>query len=516
MFFLELLVFVLIMYFVIRPFYAVYLFVRPPRLRISFFTPTNLGVTYEDITLTSPDGVPLVGWYIPSRNTAAVILLHGHSGNRLGVVHHAEALVQAGYGVLMFDLRAHGSSGGRRFATSQAGVDDVLTAVAYLSKRPDVNPAGIGVMGVSVGGVFALHAAVQTVAIRAVAVDGISPAALADLPAPTSLWRRFNIWQQRLMAQMARRYARQSPLPPNQEVVKKLGKRPLFFIATGSGDEAAMLKNLAAAAETAELWQLPEARHAQGWHERPDEYSHRLVAFFDGALARQDNTRITLPPLPEAMPVLAEVQQIAADGPAADSPAAHSPAAHSPAPDISPAIDYEATISMTGANFTAFLMLPLAFGLFWGPFYWVWGLWPFVAFFELSFSGTLTLLLVFALSILVHELLHAVGFWLVGGAPLHQIHFGFNWAGLAPFAHCPVPLRASAYRLTVLLPGLVLGVIPGLLGVAMRLPLLVMWSTLMLLAAGGDAAVLWAVRQVPGSRWVQDHPSKPGCRVLAE
>lgn len=508
MFFLELLVFVLIMYFVIRPFYAVYLFVRPPRLRISFFTPTNLGVTYEEITLTSQDGVPLAGWYIPSRNKAAVILLHGHSGNRLGVVHHAEALVQAGYGVLMFDLRAHGSSGGRRFATSQAGVDDVLTAVAYLSKRPDVNPAGIGVMGVSVGGVFALHAAAQTVAIRAVAVDGISPAALADLPAPTSLWGRVNVWQQRLMAQLARRYARQSPLPPNRDGVKKLGKRPLLLIATGSGGEAAMLKNLAAAAETAELWQIPEARHAQGWHERPDEYSHRLVTFFDQALVRQDSTRITLPAVPDeeaeaaVVPGYEPVAETAAAGPSTAGPSA--------------AVDYEATISMTGANFTAFLMLPLAFGLFWGPFYWVWGLWPFVAFFELSFSGTLTLLLVFALSILVHELLHAVGFWLVGGAPLRQIHFGFNWAGLAPFAHCPVPLRASAYRLTVLLPGLVLGIIPGLLGVAMRLPLLVMWSTLMLLAAGGDAAVLWAVRQVPGSRWVQDHPSKPGCRVLAE
>ena len=53
MFILELLVFLLIMYFLIRPFYVVYLFVRPPRLRVAFFTPTNLGVTYEDITLTS-------------------------------------------------------------------------------------------------------------------------------------------------------------------------------------------------------------------------------------------------------------------------------------------------------------------------------------------------------------------------------------------------------------------------------------------------------------------------------
>ena len=58
--------------------------------------------------------------------------------------------------------------------------------------------------------------------------------------------------------------------------------------------------------------------------------------------------------------------------------------------------------------------------------------------------------------------------------------------------------------------------LPGLAGVALQQPLLVMWATLMLLAAGGDTAVLWAVRRVPGSAQVLDHPAKVGCRVLAE
>jgi hypothetical protein len=36
------------------------------------------------------------------------------------------------------------------------------------------------------------------------------------------------------------------------------------------------------------------------------------------------------------------------------------------------------------------------------------------------------------------------------------------------------------------------------------------------LAAGGDAAVLWAVRRVPGTSKVLDHPKKVGCQVLEE
>jgi len=493
MFLPELLVFLLIMYFGIRPLYAAFLFARPPRLRVSYFTPTNLGVTYEDVTLTSQDGVKLSAWYIPSRNKAAVILLHGHSGNRLGVVHHAEALIQAGYGILMFDLRAHGSSGGRRFVRGQAGVDDVLTTVSYLSKRPEINPAGIGVMGVSVGGLFALQAAAQTVAIRAVAVDGPSPATLDDVPFPDTLLGRLNLWQERYFRRAMQWFGSHEPLPPNREIVAKLTDRPLLLIATGDGMEAAMAQRLADELASAVFWQIPEARHAQGWHERPDEYNHRLVSFFDGALARDDKARISLPPLPEE-------------------------AVEEETPEVETAVPiaYEATVSMLWANLMAFLMIPLAFVLFWLPFHWVWQAWPFISFLAPSIYGVFLVLFVFIFSTVIHELLHAVGFRVAGGIPLSRIKFGFSWKGMAPFAHCREPLRTSAYRLSVLLPGLVLGILPGFFGVALRLPLLVMWASLMLVAAGGDVAVLWAVRKVPRTAYVLDHPEKVGCQVLPE
>lgn len=493
MFLPELLVFLLIMFFGIRPLYVAFIFARPPRLRVSYFTPTNLGVTYEDVTLTSQDGVTLAGWYIPSRNKAAVILLHGHSGNRLGVTHQAEALVQAGYGVLMFDLRAHGSSGGRRFTRSQAGVDDVLTAVSYLSKRPEINAAGIGVMGVSVGGLFALQAAAQTVAIRAVAVDGPSPASLDDVPFTDSLLGRLNLWQERYFRRAVQWFAAHEPLPANREIAAKLEDRPLLLIATGEGVEAAMAHRLASEVDTAVLWQIPEARHAQGWHERPEEYNHRLIAFFDEALTREDKTRISLPPLPEETTKTKGVEV-----------------------ETAVPIDYEATVSMLHANLMAFVMLPLAFLLFWLPYQVIWKIWPFAAFLDTSFGGMLTIILVLALSLIVHELLHAVGFWLVGGVPLNRIKFGFSWQGFAPYAHCREPLQTTAYRISVVLPGLLLGVLPGLFGMAFQQPLLVMWATLMLLAAGGDAAVLWAVCQVPSTARVLDHPKKVGCQVLAE
>jgi hypothetical protein len=38
----------------------------------------------------------------------------------------------------------------------------------------------------------------------------------------------------------------------------------------------------------------------------------------------------------------------------------------------------------------------------------------------------------------------------------------------------------------------------------------------MVMAAGGDLAVLLATRGVPATATVRDHPSKPGCEVLKE
>jgi pimeloyl-ACP methyl ester carboxylesterase len=213
MFLAKIIVFAIIYFIILRPLQAAFAFTRPPRFRISFRTPADTGLDYEEITLTARDGAPLTGWYIPSQNGAAILLLHGHSGNRLGVMAHAETLAQAGYGILMLDLRRHGSSGGRVFGRGEIERDDVLTAVTYLHHRPDITPGSIGIYGVSIGGLFALHAAAHTVAIHAIAVDGASPATMQDLPTPQRFLDRFFNWPlQRYYMAMITRFARQQPL----------------------------------------------------------------------------------------------------------------------------------------------------------------------------------------------------------------------------------------------------------------------------------------------------------------
>lgn len=120
----------------------------------------------------------------------------------------------------------------------------------------------------------------------------------------------------------------------------------------------------------------------------------------------------------------------------------------------------------------------------------------------------------FFVGIMGHEWLHAVGFRLAGKVPSDSIRYGFNWKGLAPYAHCHAAMKAKAYRLGVMLPGLVLGALPAIAGLAAGVWWLVVWGALMFIAAGGDAAILLAVRHVPGEALVEDHPTRVGCRVL--
>jgi len=91
--------------------------------------------------------VTLSGWYVPSRNRAAVVLLHGASSTRSNVLDHALVLAGRGYGVLLYDARGHGRSGGRAMELGWYGDRDIAAAVDYLEKRNDVDPPRIAALG---------------------------------------------------------------------------------------------------------------------------------------------------------------------------------------------------------------------------------------------------------------------------------------------------------------------------------------------------------------------------------
>ncbi len=69
---------------------------------------------FSSVSISATDGVPLHAWNLRPRTRSgqAVILFHGLSDNRLGVISYAQIFLRYGYDVLMPDARAHGASGG--------------------------------------------------------------------------------------------------------------------------------------------------------------------------------------------------------------------------------------------------------------------------------------------------------------------------------------------------------------------------------------------------------------------
>jgi len=62
-------------------------------------------------------------------------------------VRYHEALVEAGFGVLVFDYRGFGDSGGARELSPRRQLEDLVNAVTYLTTRDDVDADAIGAFG---------------------------------------------------------------------------------------------------------------------------------------------------------------------------------------------------------------------------------------------------------------------------------------------------------------------------------------------------------------------------------
>ena len=277
--------------YVVIPIYAADRNVHPTRFTASI-TPADVGLPYENITLKTQDALTLTAWYIPSSNGAAIIAVHGFNGNRTHVIYHAQALAEHGYGVLALDMRAHGESGGDRFAAAWNSDLDVLAALDYLEHRPDVQPGRIGALGLSAGGHAVIYGAARSTSIRALVVDGVNTGRVEDainpfLPEIRPFWFMTPmVW---LTDRLIELLSGQRAAPPIREQVARIAPRPILFIAAGKADyEIPLARRYAASAgPTSQVWELPEDYHIGGMFAHPQEYTQRMIIFFDVSLPGQ-------------------------------------------------------------------------------------------------------------------------------------------------------------------------------------------------------------------------------------
>jgi hypothetical protein len=130
---------------------------------------------------------------------------------------------------------------------------------------------------------------------------------------------------------------------------------------------------------------------------------------------------------------------------------------------------------------------------------------------DIEFSGAYAS---FALSVVVHELIHGVTWVLATRRTWSAVKFGFQWKTLTPYAHIKEPTEVNAYRIGAFMPGNYSGH-PALYPFLDHGEFNLLWFSLLnTTAAGGDWLILWMIRNVKAGTLVEDHPTNAGCYVL--
>ena len=267
-------------YFVAGPIAFAYL---TTHVAVATVPAPHLGAAHENVTVTTSDGLDLAGWYVPSKNGAAVIAFHG----RTKAQPHARMLARHGYGVLILDRRGVGESEGDGSMFGWGGTPDIHAAVDFLKARPDVDPARIGGIGFSVGGEEMLQAAAENPDLAAVVSEGAGSRQTReqyeDLTAG-EFWTNAPALFIKDVALTV--FENQLPPPTLMSVAPKIAPRPALLIWAPNGGN--LETNTPIYAEligpSAEVWEMPDAMHMAGLQAEPQEYERRVVGFFDRAL----------------------------------------------------------------------------------------------------------------------------------------------------------------------------------------------------------------------------------------
>jgi len=258
-------------------------FTRWPRSEVSKH-PDQVGIPgLREVIFSAPGQPRLAGWYVPSKNRAAVILVHGTGADRAGLVAETRMLAVAGFGTLAIDLPGQGASEGHTLW----GVKErqaISAAVDWLSGREEVDPTRVGGFGFSMGAYVLTQAAVLDKRLRAVTLAA-SPTDVVE-----QTWVTSSRWG--LVSQLPQYWAlRASGMPLDmlpKDVIGRIAPRAIFII-NGELDKNVppyMARQFAAAAagDSTELWMVAGARHGDYSQVVPKEYSERLAGFFRRAL----------------------------------------------------------------------------------------------------------------------------------------------------------------------------------------------------------------------------------------
>ncbi len=249
----------------------------------------------SDASISTPDGATLRAWlFIPSKlNGDAVLLLHGLGDNRVGMTGYAQLLLAHGFIVLVPDARAHGTSGGPLATYGLLERNDIHQWADFLADLgltvPDHRRC-IFALGESMGaaqllqsldthpGFCAVVAESSFSAFREIAYDRMGQ------PFHVGPWVGRTILRPLVEVAFLRArlkyHLRMDDISPEDSVAATNIPVLLIHGAVDSNIPARHSERIHARAPNTTLWEVPEADHCGALSTSPNEFEHRLLAWF--------------------------------------------------------------------------------------------------------------------------------------------------------------------------------------------------------------------------------------------
>jgi len=268
-----------------------WLFLYPP-VPVDLAGAENLDTRARRVRIPVGDRDSLDAWYVPPRNGALVMILHGYGRDHTRAWRYGGFLSKAGYGLLVFDFRSSRATDRLPTTLGHYEIPDARAALAWARAQPELDSAPFGVLGESLGGSVALVTASERPDVSAVVADCAFSSGERALEDACERWAGLpGEPGARLCRAVGRLLTGYDP--GTLDVVgasEALRDRPVFFIHAQNDDRLSVEhpRSLWRAAGSKDpLWIIPRVGHNQGWLHERKLYETRVRAFLDHHLLGQ-------------------------------------------------------------------------------------------------------------------------------------------------------------------------------------------------------------------------------------
>lgn len=257
--------------------------------------PSDVGLKFSDMKIITNDDLQLNGWYVGADDSMAntILIFHDLNESKILYIDHLKQFHDRGFNVCVFDLRAHGNSGGNEFTPGLPALNDAVQMIDSLMAKK--NTRHLVLMGVGVGAAIALQTAIYDSLCEGLILQSPfnSYENYIDRYARSKWGIMYRIW-----FPVLKRRAEELLQYPLKELdlteITKYTNIPTLFII-GSDDEKVYTSETlqvydASVTEKKELFLVRNAGHQNIAKAGGEIYYNRITAFLNSTLPKKQKT----------------------------------------------------------------------------------------------------------------------------------------------------------------------------------------------------------------------------------